>query len=392
MSEAKRPSKRIAIFLDGTWNWSANNTNVWRMKSLCTNADDHGVPQLTYYNIGVDGIIGGLVGRGLRRNIIEAYKWLVEQYEPDADVFIFGFSRGAFTARSLAGFIAKCGLLKVGAPLGIEQLYDRYKRTTEDNTIWDLCEMYRDGKLDLDTCHLEDRWLFRYSQPVNIKMIGVWDTVGKYGVPFGEIRNFSSKSFTFIDTGLRQSLKHCFHAIAIDEHRKAFPPTPWTIRKPHDPNQKMADMRLIETCEQRWFAGAHGNIGGGYANDVLAQLPFRWLLLKATRLGLRFRNEAELDGKLVNASVRDSFKEFVWGAYFLILERAFREIDAPPVVDDHGTHIAVNETIDQSVFEYWRTGSYKSRTIERWAKKRGISPAEIKTSVRADDPNVVVSD
>jgi uncharacterized protein (DUF2235 family) len=278
MNTPTQPPKRLAVFLDGTWNWIANNTNVWRMKALCANADTHGVPQFTYYDIGVNGLIGGLVGQGLRQNIIEAYKWLVEEYEPDAEIFIFGFSRGAFTARSLTGFIAKCGLLKVGAPLSIEQLYDRYKRTTEDNTIWDLLEMHAKGEIDFDRCDLEDRWMIRYSQPVNIKMVGVWDTVGKYGVPFGEIQNFSSKSFGFIDTGLRRPLKYCFHAIAIDEHRKAFPPTLWTIRKPHDLEQKMAPMRDISQCEQRWFAGAHGNIGGGYANDVLA-------LLSRVRLG-----------------------------------------------------------------------------------------------------------
>ena len=298
MNTPTRPSKRLAVFLDGTWNWLVNNTNVWRMKSLCVNADTHGVPQVTYYDIGVNGLVGGLVGKGLRVNILEAYKWLVEEYEPGAEIFIFGFSRGAFTARSLTGFIAKCGLLKLGAPLSIEQLYDRYKRTTEDNTVWDLHNLHRDGKIDLETCDLEDRWLIRYSQCVDVEMVGVWDTVGRYGVPFGEIRNISSKSFGFLDTGLRKPIKHCFHAIAIDEHRAAFPPTLWTIRKPHDPKETMAVMRPITACEQRWFAGAHGNIGGGYANDVLAQIPFLWLLKKASDLGLAFREEAELDGKL----------------------------------------------------------------------------------------------
>ena len=121
MNTQKPSPKRLAVFLDGTWNWIANNTNVWRMKSLCANANTEGIKQLTNYDIGVNGLIGGLVGRGLRVNIIEAYKWLVEMYEPEDEIYFFGFSRGAFTARSLSGLIAKCGLLKAGAPLGIEQ-------------------------------------------------------------------------------------------------------------------------------------------------------------------------------------------------------------------------------------------------------------------------------
>ncbi|MEX2166043.1 MAG: DUF2235 domain-containing protein [Methyloceanibacter sp.] len=380
------------MFLDGTWNWIANNTNVWRMKSLCVNADTHGVPQATYYDVGVNGLIGGLVAKGLELNIIEAYKWVIEEYEPGAEIYIFGFSRGAFTARSLAGLITMCGLPKLGAPLGIEQIYDRYKRTTEDNTIYDLCRMRDAGEIDEKTCSLEDRWMLRYSQLVDIKMVGVWDTVGKVGVPFGEIRNFSSKAFRYLHTGLRKPMLNCLHAIAIDEHRRAFPPTLWTIRKPHNPNQQMAPMRPIATCEQRWFVGAHGNIGGGYASDVLAQLPFRWLLHKAAKLGLEFRNEAELDGELAAASVIDSYKDFAWGAYSLVSRRTYREIDAPPSVDEKGTHIHVNETVDRSVFDYWRTGSYNSPIVEKWVKKKGVDPTAIKTSVRADDPNVAVSD
>jgi uncharacterized protein (DUF2235 family) len=109
--------KRIAIFLDGTWNTVNDNTNVWRLKSLCADQCADGSRQVTYYDMGVNGFVGGTVGKGLGDNIKEAYKWLIDVYTPEDDVFIFGFSRGAFTARSLAGLIAKYGLLKPGAPL-----------------------------------------------------------------------------------------------------------------------------------------------------------------------------------------------------------------------------------------------------------------------------------
>jgi hypothetical protein len=116
------------------------------------------------------------------------------------------------------------------------------------------------------------------------------------------------------------------------------------------------------------------------------------MLRKAANLGLKFRDQAELDGNLAGASVRNSYGEFAYGAYSMVSSRTYRQMDGPPKIDDKGTHIHVNETVDASVFEYWRTGGYKSWVVENWAKKKGIDPAAITTSVRADDPNIVVSD
>nr|WP_100003481.1 DUF2235 domain-containing protein [Phyllobacterium zundukense] len=112
-------TKRIAIFLDGTWNVTGDNTNVWRLKSLCAKQSADGKAQVFYYDKGVNGFWGGVFGKGLADNVVEAYEWLVDNYENDDEIYIFGFSRGAYTARSLAGFIAKYGILKPGAPLGV---------------------------------------------------------------------------------------------------------------------------------------------------------------------------------------------------------------------------------------------------------------------------------
>src|SRR5215472_13674496 len=95
----KPPKKRIALFLDGTWNAVGDNTNVWRLKSLCSEKSADQSAQVTYYEVGVNGFLGGAVGKGLSQNIMDAYEWLIEQYNLDDEVFIFGFSRGAFTAR-----------------------------------------------------------------------------------------------------------------------------------------------------------------------------------------------------------------------------------------------------------------------------------------------------
>jgi uncharacterized protein (DUF2235 family) len=120
--------KRLAIFMDGTWNTLNNNTNVWRLKSLTSESAD----QRVYYSQGVgtqrgEVARGGIMGYGIDDEIIEAYTWLIQNFDDGDEIFIFGFSRGAYTARSLSGLICKCGILKLGAPLSIEQLYARYR-------------------------------------------------------------------------------------------------------------------------------------------------------------------------------------------------------------------------------------------------------------------------
>ena len=134
---AELQKKRLAIYLDGTWNSVDSNTNVWRMRALTASKSKDGEPQLVYYSVGVNGVLGGMFGKGLDENIRLAYEWLMENYNDGDEIFIFGFSRGAFTARSLAGFIAIDGVLKAGSPIGVSELFDRYKKGNEAS-IWKL--------------------------------------------------------------------------------------------------------------------------------------------------------------------------------------------------------------------------------------------------------------
>jgi uncharacterized protein (DUF2235 family) len=120
--------KRLAVYLDGTWNSVNSNTNVWRMRALTASKSNDGQPQLVYYEIGVNGALGGVFGQGLDENIRLAYEWLVENYNPGDEIYIFGFSRGAFTARALAGLVAIQGILKAGSPVGVTELFSRYKK------------------------------------------------------------------------------------------------------------------------------------------------------------------------------------------------------------------------------------------------------------------------
>src|ERR1700722_13309466 len=180
----EQEKKPLAVFLDGTWNSINTNTNVWRMRALCAAKSKDGKPQLVYYELGVNGVMGGIFGQGLDENIRLAYEWLVENYNDGDEIFIFGFSRGAFTARALAGLVAIEGILKAGAPIGVTELFDRYKKGNEES-IWRLKEMETSG--DASKLTEQEKWLLKYSQPVKVKVIGVWDTVGSVGVAAGNI-------------------------------------------------------------------------------------------------------------------------------------------------------------------------------------------------------------
>lgn len=136
--------------------------------------------------------------------------------------------------------------------------------------------------------------MLKYSQAIDIDFLGVWDTVGALGLPFGNLPILGKADMQFLNTGIRISNKCAFHALAIDEHRKAFAPTLWTVdfaRGTPAPHHR----RTLSQVEQRWFVGAHANVGGGCQSDPLAQVPLKWMMDKASLNGLAFRRDIELD-------------------------------------------------------------------------------------------------
>lgn len=376
----------LALFLDGTWNDTGDNTNVWRLKSLCTTLNPSGRPQLTYYDRGVNGFWGGSFGIGLIENIVQGYEWLVENYNDGDDVFIFGFSRGAFTARSLAGFITKQGLLSRGAPLGVGQIYDRYKRSN-CATIYNLYDRQQSGELKDST--LEERWTLKYSRRIDIAMVGVWDTVGALGIPAFNIPGLSTSTLGFLHTGLRQSIRNAFQAVAIDEHRFKFAPTLWTKL-----STTTAAPRPLELVEQRWFVGAHANVGGGYPSDPLSQPSLNWMISKARKLGLGFAGTIVPDD-LANTAVADSYSDFLKGLYRRGSRRYMRPINAGPVATGkpNETETAINETIDGSVFDRYRLyPAYRPANLVDWAKRAGVDINNLRGAVLASNPSAAVPD
>lgn len=379
--------KRIAMFLDGTWNTVAANTNVWRLRSLCEETPE----QLVYYSAGVgtlsgEHVSGGMFGIGIDKEVTDAYEWLIEHYEPGAQLFIFGFSRGAFTARSLAGFVAKCGLLQAGSPVSLNQMFERYRK----GTAISILKLANIPENELDQ---EDRLIKVYSQPIPVWFQGVWDTVGSLGVPLPFFPKVGKEDFTFLETDLRISQTHAYHALAIDEHREAFAPTLWLKKTPKQGECPPA--RELDHVEQRWFVGAHANVGGGYEDDLLAEVPLIWLMNKAIKHGLHVKHAAVLDGNVYACAVRDSYAEMAHGAYEAITfwHKYYRTIGGAPVDSTEAVTSTINETIDASVFERWRVNKdYRPQNLSEWGERHKIDPATLKCAVHAKDGQILDED
>ncbi|WP_114227203.1 MULTISPECIES: DUF2235 domain-containing protein [Sphingomonas] len=376
--------KRLAIFLDGTWNTLENNTNVWRLRSLCEPAADG---QLVYYGKGVgttvgERIRGGIAGYGIDQEILEAYEWIIQVFEPGDELFVFGFSRGAYAARSLSGLIAKCGVLVPGAPLSIQQLFDRYRRYSEPTLV--ALQARPTGALTLEEC-----WMIKYCTATPIRFLGVWDTVGSVGSPLLSLRR-RLKQYQFLDTHLRLQNEYAFHALALDEHRKEFEPTLWT--RTVENTAAPLPSRPLDQAEQRWFVGAHANVGGGYPSDTLAQPPLAWIAKKARQAGLALRPGFTSEPADPAAPIRDSYAAFVPRVLRPFKKPFYRVVGADPDVGTLRTTSRINETIDASVFERWRANrEYRPPSLTHWGTRKNIDPALVNTSVRADEPSMTAA-
>jgi uncharacterized protein (DUF2235 family) len=210
-----------------------------------------------------DRIRGGLFGQGLEKVIRRAYRHITQHHRSDDDrIYLIGYSRGAFTARSLAGMIAKCGLLDA-EDMSSEKVFERYRNKKAPG----LREM-QTGEMPARTA--EDRLVLERSRLVRIRFIGVFDTVGSLGIPAGLGRFLTRRKYEFHDTNLSGLVDVACHAVAVDEHRRQFEPTLWTdVPKPIPGHPT--------EVEQRWFVGAHGNIGGGGTSKPATKNPLSLL-------------------------------------------------------------------------------------------------------------------
>jgi len=322
-------ARNIVLLFDGTWNKRSTHTNVSRMRNSIGTRGREDPEQPCLYDEGVgtqwhNRLTGGAFGRGLSENIQEGHAWLSRTHRPGDAIFVFGFSRGAYAARSLVGLIRKCGLLNRAGPQAVAAAY----------------ALYRDKSVAPDD---PQAVAFRqqHSRETRVRFIGVWDTVGALGVPISQVP-FSRDYYQWHDTELSKIVDYAMHAVALDEHRKDFDATLWTRLKPEN-------VRV----EQRWFAGAHSDVGGG-EGGTLPNLALRWLQDAAEEAGLALKAKVEPGPRDHLGPVDDSFGKFMFGLYRLFRKRHPRRFGA-----------GVNETVDESVWRRWRADSaYRPPVLE----------------------------
>src|SRR6266540_1375162 len=213
-------SKRLVLCCDGTWNTAEQKspTNVTKLYNALAREDAAGNEQRPFYHVGVgvkpsERIRGGAFGFGLSRNVKDTYRFIVENFEPGDELFFFGFSRGAFTARSTAGFVRNSGILRRENIDRVDQAYALY-RSRSAHPRGEEAQLFRNS----------------YSHETRIRFIGVWDTVGALGIPLSGLRlvNLVNRRWQFHDTELSSTVDAAFQALAIDEQRGPFRPAIWT--------------------------------------------------------------------------------------------------------------------------------------------------------------------
>ena len=261
--------KRIAIFADGTWNSPEQGgaTNVLRM-ARAVQPEVGGTEQVAFYDWGVGTdrkkIAGGISGVGIDKNIMDCYRFIVHNYEPGDQLFFFGFSRGAYTARSLAGFIRNCGLLRREHAERIPDAFRLYRKRTRAS-----------APSEPEATRFRRKYAVADITP--IEFVGVWDTVGALGIPVPFWGTLNDRKFLFHDTEPSRIVQHARHAVSIDEGREDFKPVLWSDKPSID---------LVQV----WFAGVHSDVGGGYKNKGLSDCASDWMVNEARSFGLRFES------------------------------------------------------------------------------------------------------
>ncbi len=337
-------AKNIVLCSDGTGNagGQGNGTNVWR---IFTSTDTQGyktgqVPQqIAFHDDGVGTsrgrllkLLGGAFGFGLSRNVRRLYLRLVKNFEPGDHVYLFGFSRGAFTVRTLAAMIVNCGIVDKSPYNSDAELRDRVdeayrvyrgneravlerawrfvtglfgaKRMSVDEfreayalqCPRELYEDLPDGEVGYNFPETEER------RHAPVRFLGVWDTVDAVGFPIREIADFWNTvvyRFKFPDVKLSPWISVARHALAIDDERHTFHPLLFDEQDPEDERR----------IEQLWFPGMHSNVGGGYPKQGLAHVSLAWMLTEAHKSGLHFdptRKQLFFEGKNEQDRLYDS--------------------------------------------------------------------------------------
>jgi uncharacterized protein (DUF2235 family) len=310
-------TKNIVFFADGTGNDRAEGvkTNVARLSDCAENmrvrqgrptwqdlsgleldaeVDHPDVRQITSYDPGVGTEFGDLIGRatgsGISQNIQDGYDFIIRFYNPGDRILLFGFSRGAYTVRSLAGLIGLCGVPRRTGKTGQDDL--RHDARARKKIVSAAYAVYKTG-YDQGEAGLEARLTaaktFRkthayaeHREPAARApyFIGVWDTVRSLGIPLGyKDWELTLWPHRFHDHDLNAYVRYAFHALSIDDRRQQFLPTVW-----NEPTKAQETGDPVgQVFEQVWFPGVHADVGGGYEDTSLADIALSWMVEKALR-------------------------------------------------------------------------------------------------------------
>jgi hypothetical protein len=289
--------KKIVVFADGTGNaFSARETNVWRLYEAL---DQTQPDQVAHYIAGVGtsgfkpfALLDGATGFGVPSNVRKLYRFISWNWEPGDEIYMFGFSRGAFTIRTLVGLIQHEGLIPV--QIGDENV-PREERARDAMGAW---RAYRSETISWKTS-LPTIWLARLVRDlliaiwyflmryrsyakvkaatkaqgrddIPIKFIGLFDTVEAYGVPLEEFRraiDIAIWPISFRNGILCENVETARHALSLDDERVTFHPLRFDMKNSKKP----------ERIKEVWFAGVHTDVGGGYPEDDLALVPLTWM-------------------------------------------------------------------------------------------------------------------
>ena len=307
--------RRLVFCFDGPWNRlsAAHPTNVSKLAQMVVPTAHDGTPQIVYYDEGIGThtdrirqILEGAFGWGMLAIIREAYRFLIFNYQPGDQLYAFGFSRGAYTARSFLGFVRHAGILDVINARQIEEAIEIYKTVPAGQTGQES-ERAKEFRLrnskgvcvseeDLEYRRANDPEFDPHNPPplLDIRYLGVWDTVSALGLPafLPGAKGFNAK-YNFHDAVLTSKIKAARHAVAIDEKRKAFPVTLFGKDKIDELNERArAAGKTFESWErpylEQWFPGVHSAVGGG-VSPGLSDCALLWVLTGARRAGLQLR-------------------------------------------------------------------------------------------------------
>jgi uncharacterized protein (DUF2235 family) len=356
-------AKNIVLLSDGTGNSSAKlfKTNVWRLHEALDLTDP--THQVAAYDNGVGtssfkplAILGGVFGFGLKRNVLDLYRFCCRTYHPGDRIFGFGFSRGAFTIRIVVGLIAKQGLvpyngneaqLRRDAAAAYREFRTGFQIT--GGLVGPLRRM-RDRLIDLWRSILGIDPPRKRIEVDAIQFIGVWDTVAAYGGPIKEITlgiDYWIWPLSMPDRYMSHKVQRACHALALDDERDAFHPVLWDEhcvmgpdgqpiplerdwRAPTDPGLPDIDRQRLS---QVWFTGMHSDVGGGYAQDGLSYVTLEWMMDRARVYGLRLKpaERARL-ASLANPLDHMNDSRAGLGGYYRYKPRKLAELYAQPSV------------------------------------------------------------